>query len=149
MKISEEMFEVIKLTHKFTKEPWTSRFGITYTGYCHKVVCEMPKLSRRKAEALLRKDIKKVENYINKLLQGESIPQNHFDAMCGLAYDIGNKAFKNSMFFKYYNKGLLEDAGSRIIVWSYIKNELSLAMQYRRTIDYHIYTKADYNIKRK
>lgn len=148
MKLSEEMFEVIKRTHKFTKEPWTSKFGITYTGYCHKVIREIPRLSRRKAEALLKKDIRRIENYVNKLLDNTPIPQNHFDVMCSLAYDISNKSLKNSLFFKYYKKGLLEEAGSRIIVWSYIKDQLSLAMQYRREIDYYIFTESDYNIKR-
>lgn len=148
MNVSEEMIDVIKNTHKFTKEPWTSKFGITYTGYCHKVICEVPRQSRRKADVLLRSDLKKIETYINKLLKGQQIPQNHFDTMCSLAYDIGNTAFKNSMFFKCYAKGLIEEAGSRIIVWSYIKDSLSLAMQYRRLIDVKIYTQDDYDIKR-
>ena len=148
MRLSEEMFEVIKSTHKFTKEPWMSKFGITYIGYCHTVVREQPRTTRRKAEVLLRKDIRRIENYINNLLDNQDIPQNHFDAMCSLAYDIGNPALKNSLFFKYYKKGLIVEACSRIIVWSYIKDQLSLAMQYRRNIDFNIFNESDYNIKR-
>ena len=60
MRLSEEMFEVIKSTHKFTKEPWMSKFGITYIGYCHTVVREQPRTTRRNAEVLLRKDIRRI-----------------------------------------------------------------------------------------
>jgi GH24 family phage-related lysozyme (muramidase) len=67
--------------------------------------------------------------------------------MCSIAYDIGNTAFKNSYFIKYYKKGLIEEACSRIMVWSYIKDQLSLAMEYRRDIDYTIFTESDYKYR--
>lgn len=150
MKLTEEMIDVIKGTHKFSKDPWTSKFGIAYIGYCHKYQShEDNRTTRMKADKLLRKDLKRSETYINKLLGSIDIPQNHFDVMCSLAYDIGNSAFKNSRFFIMYKKGLLDEAGSRIIDWSIIRDQLSLAMQYRRDIDYQIYTESNYTINRK
>lgn len=158
MKISEEMLEVIKNTHKFTKEPWTSKFGISYIGYCHTLTNSeieegmILKLTRRSAHKLLMKDIKRIERFINTQLKSNgtpSIPQNHFDVLCSIAYDIGNVGLKNSTFFKEYKNGLLNDPASRIMVWCYIKDQLSLAMKYRREIDLQIFTISNYNITRK
>lgn len=157
MKVSEEMLDVIKNTHKFTKEPWTSKFGISYIGYCHTLTpsdiedSEVLKLTRRSAHKLLMKDIKRIERFINTQLKSNgtpSIPQNHFDVLCSVAYDIGNVGLKNSTFFKEYKNGLLNDPASRIMVWCYIRDQLSLAMKFRREIDLQIFTKSDYNITR-
>lgn len=148
MNISEEMLNVIKSSHKYTNKPWTNRFGNSYIGYGHKINDKSPlSLNRPKADKLLEKDIKKIISNLNKYLKSD-IPQNHFDVMCSLAYDIGWTAFRNSLFFNYYLKGLHEKAFQRIMSWSYIKDELSLAMKYRRAIDYQILTTNDYDIKR-
>lgn len=151
MMASEDILYIVEHTHKYSKEVWTSKFGITYIGFGKRLtkytLNSFPKMTKPKAKKLLKKDFKLISNRLNKLLNYKTIPQNHYDTMCSLIYDIGFTSFKNSKFFSMYQLGLYDEAASFIMTWSYIKLDLSVAMQYRRNIDKQIFTTGLYQLE--
>lgn len=141
MTVSEELKELLKSTHKFTRTIWTSKTGISYIGYGHILSDkeDFVKLTKKQCIELFEKDISTINRSLTKLVKKE-IPQNHFDALASVLYDIGPTLFKKSSLLILYNKGLLDEASLRIMVWSKYKGIHSSALEYRRRIDYKIFT---------
>lgn len=141
MTVSEELKELLKSTHKFTRTIWTSKTGISYIGYGHILSDkeDFVKLTKKQCIELFEKDISTINRSLTKLVKKE-IPQNHFDALASVLYDIGPTLFKKSSLLMLYNKGLLDEASLRIMVWSKYKGIHSSALEYRRRIDYKIFT---------
>ena len=147
MKISNEMIEVLKNTHKFTRYVWEAKTGLSYIGYGHllKKGEKFTKLTKKECIALFDKDVSYINKTLNTLFK-EEIPQNHFDVFASIIYDIGYNMFKTSSLLTLYKKGLLAEASLRIIVWSKYKGIHSDALEYRRKIDYKIFTNNDYTL---
>lgn len=145
MTVSEELKELLKNTHKFTRNVWTSKTGLSYIGYGH-IVTEkenLTKLTKKQCLELFEKDMSTINRSLTKLVK-KQIPQNHFDALASVLYDIGPTLFKKSSLLLLYNKGLLDEASLRIMVWSKYKGIHSTALEYRRRIDYKIFTTNTY-----
>lgn len=146
MKISEEMKEIIKNSYKFTIRPWTSVTGLSYIGYGHTIkdTENFTYFPKKKCIELFDKDMKYVNRVANMLLGSQEIPQNHFDVFCSLIYEIGYQKVKGSSFFLLYKKGLIVESSVRIMVWSKYRGTYSSAMEYRRKIDFKIFTTNNY-----
>ena len=109
------------------------------------------KITKKMAEELFEKDMWNCQSFVNKTigLQGhcfrEDIPQNHFDVMCHIRYDIGeSKLLKDSSFFLLYKKGLIAESAERIMVWKKYKGNYCSSLFNRRKLDYQIFTTNDY-----
>lgn len=149
--ISPSMVKLIKETHKYTTIPWTSKFNITYIGYGHKITKtdKLSKLTKRKAEELLEKDLEDVSNTISKFI-GKKIHQHHFDVFCHIAYDYSFQTLKNSSLFIEYLNGELQDKEVRyIMIWSKIKGVISLSMLYRRDHDVRVFMNNQYKVEKR
>jgi GH24 family phage-related lysozyme (muramidase) len=154
MKISEDMKDVIRKTHKYSTIPWTSTFDFTYIGYGHRITTEAfdKKISKAFALLVLEKDLERIEMQVSSLFT-KDIPQHHFDVFCHIVYDFSYKAFKNSRLYLKYNESIIRDIVLKdsmipyIMIWSKIKGHYSKAMAYRRQTDTNIYTSLDYRIK--
>ena len=142
MKISEEMIKTIKETYKYTRKRWTAVNGLSYIGYGHTIkdTEKFETLTKKQCVELFEKDIKYVNRVANLLLESKEIPQNHFDVFCSLIYEIGYQKVKGSSFYLLYKKGLIVESSVRIMVWSKYRGIHSSAMEYRRKIDFKIYT---------
>lgn len=149
MKISEEMKETIKRTYKYTKTPWTSVTGLSYIGHGHTIKDgeEFISLTKKQSNELFEKDMRYVNRVANLLIESKEIPQNHFDVLCSLIYDVGYRSIKGSSFYLMYKKGLPAEASIRIMVWSKYRGIYSSAMEYRRKIDFKIFTTSIYDTK--
>lgn len=146
MQVSEEMKELIKQTHKFTRRSWKAKTGLIYIGYGHKLQTDKEVYWPKKdCLRVFERDISKINRQLNLIFKTE-IPQNHFDVLASVIFDIGYELFKTSSLLTLYKKGLLEEAGLRIMVWSKYKGIHSEALEYRRRIDYKIFTSNDYTI---
>lgn len=147
MQVSEEMISIIKQTHKFTRTSWEAKTGISYIGYGHTIAKGevFKKLPKKDCELLFVKDIKRIERQLNLLFKID-IPQNHFDVLASVLFDIGYGLFKTSSLLTLYKKGLIEESSLRIMVWSKYKGIHTEALEYRRRIDYKIFTSNDYAI---
>mgnify|MGYP003504469414 len=147
MQVSDEMMEILKQTHKFTRLPWVAKTGLTYIGYGHIMTKteNYKKLPKKDCILLFEKDIKRVNKQLNLIFK-EEIPQNHFDVLASVIFDIGYELFKTSSLLTLYKKGLIEQASLRIMVWSKYKGVHTESLEYRRKIDFKIFTSNDYTI---
>ena len=137
---------------------WLSeQTGLYYIGYGHIIPVNKVKefigvkITKKRAEELFEKDMWNCQSFVNKTigLQGhcfrEDIPQNHFDVMCHIRYDIGeSKLLKDSSFFLLYKKGLIAESAERIMVWKKYKGNYCSSLFNRRKLDYQIFTTNDY-----
>ena len=158
MKVSDKMKETIKRCRKFSSTMWLSeQTGLYYIGYGHIIPVNKVKefigvkITKKMAEELFEEDMWNCQSFVNKTigLQGhcfrEDIPQNHFDVMCHIRYDIGeSKLLKDSSFFLLYKKGLIAESAERIMVWKKYKGNYCSSLFNRRKLDYQIFTTNDY-----
>jgi GH24 family phage-related lysozyme (muramidase) len=80
------------------------------------------KISYKKAEKLLRKDIKEAEKDLNRLLKqwkdkgvGFNVSQGMYDAMTSMIYNMGIGNFRGSDFIQLVKLGKYEQATERIL----------------------------------
>lgn len=107
MKISDKGIEFlikeeggIKLkAYKCQAGIWT--IGVGHTG---KDVKEGMEITKEKAIELLKGDLRRFENVVNKSIK-YPIEQHKFDALVSLAFNIGCAAFSNSTVVKKINMG--------------------------------------------
>ena len=133
MKTTKEYKEVLRKKYRFNKEVKYSNFDIPYIGYNHVVKSReaFDTITRKEAIIIFNKDIKVIEKFLNRNLNRE-IPQRHFDIMVSLCYDIGTKAFKNSLFFNLYLLGEIKEAFKHYLVWGKSRGEYSQSLSNRR-----------------
>lgn len=85
--------------------------GDYYLGYSHRIsisdsLYKVDKISKKESIELVKKDLEKISNQLNKHLTTE-ITQNQFDALVSLIYDIGIKALITDELFMLLNKDKL------------------------------------------
>ena len=73
-------------------------------------------LTPEEAEKLLREDIAPVEDLVNEAIFAP-LTQGQFDALCSLAYNIGDEAFLASNVLKAINNGRPVEAADGFDVW--------------------------------
>ncbi|MGK4197935.1 lysozyme [Fusobacterium sp. HC1336] len=107
MKISDKGIEFlikeeggIKLkAYKCQAGIWT--IGVGHTG---KGVKEGMEITKEKAIELLKGDLRRFENVVNKSIK-VTLKQHEFDALISLAFNIGASAFSKSTLVKRINAG--------------------------------------------
>ena len=75
------------------------------------------KITKEQAEELLRKDVARFENCVNKHVK-VPISQNMFDALVSFCYNVGTGAFAGSTLLKKLNKGDYKGAQAEFAKWT-------------------------------
>lgn len=91
---------------------WTIGFG-----HYGPDVKQGQRISNLEAEQLLRKDVVKFENEVNKHVK-IAINQNQFDALVSFTYNVGGNAFANSTLLKLINKKDFVGASKEFARWN-------------------------------
>lgn len=107
MKISDKGIEfLIKEEGGIKLKTYKCQAGILTIGIGHtgKDVVPGMEISRVEAIELLKSDLKRFEDVVNKSIK-YPIEQNQFDALVSLAFNIGTNAFANSTVVKRINAG--------------------------------------------
>lgn len=92
--------------------------GVWTIGYGHtKNVSEGDIISSAQAEALLVKELKEYENYVNKLV---TVPLHdyQFDALVSWTYNLGPTNLANSTLLKKLNEGKYNEVPDEIRRWN-------------------------------
>jgi lysozyme len=92
------------------------------------------------AERLLRKDIKRFEEVVNRLVLMD-INENQFSALVCFAFNVGQEAFKNSTLLSYVNQGRFEMAKEEFDRWIFVKSVKSKGLMKRRSAEKQLFTK--------
>lgn len=106
MKISDKGIEFlikeegeVLTAYKCQAGVWT--IGVGHTG---KDVKPNMTITKEKARELLKADLKRFEDVVNKSIK-VTLEQHQFDALVSLAFNIGTNAFANSTVVKRINAG--------------------------------------------
>ncbi|MBY0421805.1 MAG: lysozyme, partial [Parvularculaceae bacterium] len=106
MKTSDTGIALIKRFEGLELKAYQDVAGIWTIGYGHTgddVKAGM-KISEREAEELLRKDVKRFEDGVLRLVT-VSLNQNEFDALVSFTFNVGAEAFRKSTARRRLNAG--------------------------------------------
>ena len=111
MKASEKGLDIIKQFEGFKDYVYMCPAGKPTIGYGHVIDQKLialtkaaPRMTREKAEQLLKNDVREAENAINSSVK-VNISQNKFDALVSLIYNWGAYNFKTSKGLQKLNAG--------------------------------------------
>ena len=144
--ISELGFRLIKAYEGYRPEPAVLVTGQNVVGYGHIVTDDsLPFIGKSKAEDLLREDLKSVESMVNTAIHAP-MNQSQFDALCSLAFNIGEDAFRASHVRHAINNGRILDAANAFDEWrkADIDGKIYVvdALMRRRTAEKALFLKA-------
>lgn len=105
-------------------------------------------LSEQQATELYMRDLCVAENAVRDNITAQ-IPQNQFDALVSLAYNIGTRNFANSTIVKYINNPNFIDktyptAESAWKAWNKTQGRISRGLINRRNAEWEMYSKGIY-----
>ncbi len=109
---------------------WTIGYGNTFYLDGEKVK-RGDKISREKAEELLKVTVQIFSDHVNKLLK-IPVTSNQFSALVSLTYNIGVDAFKNSTLLKVLNQGNYTEAGNQFLRWNKANGKILEGLNKRR-----------------
>jgi lysozyme len=111
MKTSEKGLDLIKQFEGFKDYVYMCPAGLPTIGYGHVIDSKSvaltkaaPRITREKAEQLLKNDVKEAENAINSSVK-VNISQGQFNALVSLIYNWGAYNFKISLGLRKLNAG--------------------------------------------
>lgn len=112
MKTSQNGIELIKKFEGCELTAYRDAVGVLTIGYGHAGdVKEGQKITKKKAEELLIKDLEKFETGVNLLILAKyRFNQNEFDALVSFAYNLGLGNLKKLTKNGKRNKGQIADA---------------------------------------
>lgn len=119
MQTSDRGIELIKKLEGCVLETYECTAGVLTIGYGHtgKDVIKGMVITQEKAEALLKEDLKKFEEAVEKCVKVE-INQNQFDALVSFAYNVGSGSLSKSTLLKKLNAGDYEGAAEQFLLWN-------------------------------
>lgn len=113
---------------------WTIGYGHTKTAK------PGMKITKEKAEELLRGDISWVEASIERNVK-VPLTQNQYDALASLIYNIGAGAFARSTLLKMLNAGDYEGAADQFLRWDKQKGKVLRGLTNRRREERELFLK--------
>ena len=149
MKTSEKGLDLIKQFEGFKDYVYMCPAGRPTIGYGHVIDQRLvaltkaaPRMTREKAEQLLKSDVKEAEDAINSSVK-VNISQGQFDALVSLIYNWGAYNFKISNGLRKLNagdyKGAAEEFFSKERGVVRIKREFSLGLYRRRQAELELW----------
>ena len=125
-------FESCKLTaYKVDKNE--KYFTIGFGHYGVDVKKDM-KITKEKAEELLKNDVKYFENIVNSCVK-VPITQSMFNSLVSFTYNVGGGAFKNSSLLKYVNKKQFKKASKEFKKWNKCGGKVLKGLVNRRKLE--------------
>lgn len=119
MQTSNRGIELIKELEGCELKAYECVAGVLTIGYGHtgKDVTEGMTITQEKAEALLKNDLKKYEEAVEKYVKVE-VNQNQFDALVSFTYNVGSGSLSKSTLLKKLNAGDYTGAAEQFLVWN-------------------------------
>jgi len=103
-------------TYKCSAGRWTIGYGSTWTSSGARVTETHPDITKEQGELLLRREVKHVEQSLDKLFPKE-LPDNMHGALGSFAYNLGTGALQRSTLRSMILRGAYEDAADQFERW--------------------------------
>lgn len=139
MKTSPAGLDLIKSSEGCKLKAYRCSANVLTIGYGHTGggVFEGQEITQADADLLLRIDVARYENAVNRVCPKASQPQ--FDAMVSLCYNIGEGAFKGSSVARLHNAGKYGEAGQAFMLWNKAAKKVSRGLTARRAKESALY----------
>lgn len=139
MKISPAGLDLIKSSEGCKLKAYRCPANVLTIGYGHTGpdVFEGQEISQADADTLLRLDVAKYENAVNKACPKISQPQ--FDACVSLCYNIGEGAFAKSSVARLHKAGKYAEAAQAFMLWNKAAKKVSRGLTARRARESALY----------
>lgn len=118
MRISQAGIDLIKSFEGLKLEAYRDPVGVVTIGWGHTKTARMgQRISRERAEELLRADVSEFEKCVSVAL---SVPvsQPQFDALVSWAYNVGCGAMRGSTLMRKLNAGDVQGAAGQFLRWN-------------------------------
>ena len=129
-------FEGLKL------ERYRDAVGLWTIGYGHLILKEemekLIKITTGEAKNILRKDLKRTETGVKKLLT-LSVTQNQFDALVSFAFNLGLGNLKKSTLLKKVNAGDKDAAALQFKCWNKAGGRVLAGLTRRRDAEMRLF----------
>ena len=130
--ISDKGINLIREFEGYSSHAYQDVGGVWTIGYGHtKNVHEGDIISSAQAEALLVKELKQYENYVNDLVE---VPlfKYQFDALVSWTYNLGPTNLKNSTMLALLNKGRYDLVPDEMRKWNKVNGTVVEGLVIRR-----------------
>lgn len=127
LRTTADGLKIIRDFEGFVGKAYLCPAGVLTIGYGHTSAAGLPKvtkgmlMNRSEAEKVLRADVDRFEDQIERLIGGAKVnvvEPHEFDAMVSLAFNIGVGAFSGSTVLKRYLRGDKRGAADAFLAWN-------------------------------
>lgn len=146
MKTNQAGIELIKEFEGFRGKAYKCSADVWTIGYGHTSAAGEPfvkagmVMTESEAEALLKKDIKKYEDAVNRAIT-VALTDNQFAACVSLCYNIGPGNFAKSSVVRFCNKKQFKDAADAFNLWNKAGGKVLPGLTRRRAAEIALFTK--------
>ena len=112
-------------------------------GHCGEDVKQGMVITEKEAENLLKKDLKKFEQGLCKMLNAEelNVTQNQFDALISFAYNLGLSTLAGSTLWRLFTHGDIQGAADEFPKWIYAGGKPLEGLKRRRQAERELFLK--------
>ncbi|MCG8670224.1 MAG: lysozyme [Pseudomonadales bacterium] len=139
MQTSEYAVEMIKELDEYQCSIYFDAQGLAVIGHAHRITENEhdyigKKITRQEAHDLLLKDLRPIENALNRFIQVEAT-QDQFDALVSLSHSIGVTTVVRSNLLMYLNNGEDARAAEEFYRWIYLGKKMIPKLRERRELE--------------
>ena len=117
-RVNAETLEHIKRWEGLELEAYQDVAGVWTIGYGHtKTVKPGMKITKAKAEALLKQDLNEAETAVSKMVK-RPLTDNQFGALVSFVFNVGVRAFRNSTLLAKLNDGDYNRVPGELMRWN-------------------------------
>jgi lysozyme len=134
---------LIRETESLSLTPYTDEGGTWHIGYGHKLDSRPPsdmRITERQAERLLREDLSKAANAVDRLVSVNLTP-NQRAALISFTYNLGTGALERSTLLDKLNAGNYSGAASEFERWIHVDGRPNRGLRTRREAEKRIFTR--------
>lgn len=134
LRISNEGLAFLRRWEGFRPTPYFCAGNKRTIGYGHVLQNneDYTTISLREAEALLRKDVAKVEAALEKALKEVELTQSQWDALVSFVFNVGIGNFRKSTLLKKLKQGDFKAAADEFLKWTKAEGKTVRGLQRRR-----------------
>ena len=142
MQVSQKCIDLVKRYEGFISKTYVCPAGYKTIGFGHRTD-EITTITEPEAENLLKKDLKKFEQGLCKMLNAEelNVTQNQFDALISFAFNLGLSALAGSTLWRLFTHGDIQGAADEFTKWIYAGGKPLEGLKRRRQAERELFLK--------
>ena len=144
LRLDAEGLNLIKRWEGLRLEAYLCSANVWTIGYGHtKTAKPGMKITEEKANELLREDVRKFENLINRIVT-VPLTQNQFNALVSWAFNVGENAVKNSTLIRKLNSGDYDAVPFELMRWNKINGQVNRGLTNRRAAEVGLWARGSF-----